>query len=145
MSLGPVELLVVEFPGTRVRGDVVPAMRALVESGTVRIIDLLFISKDSDGRVTMLEINDLGDTDYASFNSVVSEFSGMLSENDVQRLGATLANDSSAAVLLFENSWATRFRDALVDVGARVVLLERVPREVVEETVAEQAKAMAKV
>jgi hypothetical protein len=126
-----------------VRGDVVPALRALVESGTVRIIDLLFINKDSDGRVTMLEVNDLGDADYTTFVSVVSEFNGMLSENDVQRLAATLENDSSAAVLLFENSWATRFRDALVDVGARVVLIERVPRDVIEETVAEQVRATA--
>jgi hypothetical protein len=143
MSLGPVELLVVEFPGTRVRGDVVPALRALVESGTVRIIDLLFIRKDSSGTVTMLEINDLGDTDYATFDPVVSELTGMLSEDDVQRLGATLENDASAAVMLFENSWATRFRDAVVDAGARVVLIERIPRDVIEETMAEQAKATA--
>jgi hypothetical protein len=143
MALGPVELLVVEFPGTQVRGDVVPALKALVESGTVRIIDLLFIRKDSEGVVTILEINDLGDNEYATFDPVVSEISGLLSEDDAERVGATLGNDSSAAVLLFENTWATRFRDALVDAGAQVVLIERIPRDVIEETMSAPVKATA--
>jgi uncharacterized membrane protein len=143
MSYGPVELLVVAFPETRMRGDVVPAVKELVESGTVRIIDFVFITKDSSGTVTKLEINDLDDDHYATFNPVVSDITGLLSDDDVQQLAATLENNSSAAFMLFENTWATRFRDAVVNAGARVVLIERIPASVIEETLAEQALVTA--
>ncbi len=136
MPLGPVELLVVQFPGSEVKGDVVPAIKELVENGTIRVIDILFIRKDQEGNVTMLEINDLDDASFAAFNPIVAEVDGLVSRNDVQQLAATLNNNSSAGVMLFEDTWATRLRDAIVDLQGKVVLLDRIPQKVIEQALA---------
>ncbi|HEV8192098.1 MAG TPA: DUF6325 family protein [Ktedonobacterales bacterium] len=143
MPLGPVELLAVKFPRKRVQGDVASALRELVESGTIRIIDLLIARKDAAGNVTMSEINDLDDEDYAAINPIVSDLTGMLSREDVNQLSSLMENDSSAAVMLFENTWATRFRDAVVHANGQVLYNERIPRAVVDEVVALSEQPLA--
>ena len=141
MLLGPVELLVVQFPGNEVKGDVVPAIKDLVDKGTIRIIDILFIKKDQDGNVTMREINDLDDASFAAFNPIVAEIDGLVSSDDVQQLAATLNNDSSAGVMLFEDTWATRLHDAIVDAQGKVVLIDRIPQAVIEQALAAGVQA----
>jgi uncharacterized membrane protein len=143
MALGPVELLVVKFPGNQFKGEIAPALRELVETGLIRIIDLLFLTKDSAGNVASTELTDLASNEYAVFDPLVSDIEGLLSDDDVQQLGATLENSSSAALLLFENVWATRFRDAVANARGEVVLNERIPRSVVEEVAAARAQARA--
>lgn len=136
MPLGPVEILIVQFPGTEVKGDIVPAIKDLVEQGTIRVIDILFIKKDQSGNVTMLEINDLDDASFAAFNPIVAEIDGLVSKDDIQQLAATLNNDSMAGVMLFENTWATRMRDAITDTQGKVVLIDRIPQGVIEQALA---------
>src|SRR6266508_2032173 len=118
MSIGPVELLVVKFPGNQFKGEIAPALKDLVESGTIRVIDILFVNKDENGTVEMVEINDLDDDNYLVFDPIVSDVTSMLNEDDVQAFSEALGPNSSAALLLFENTWATRFRDALVNANA---------------------------
>jgi uncharacterized membrane protein len=141
MQLGPVELVVVQFPGNEVKGDVVPAIKELVENGTIRVIDILFIRKDQEGNVTMLEINDLDDASFAAFNPIVAEIDGLVSRDDVQQLAASLNNNSSAGVMLFEDTWATRLRDAIVDVQGKMVLFDRIPEAVIEQALAAEVQA----
>jgi uncharacterized membrane protein len=141
MSIGPVELLVVQFPGNEVKGDVVPAIKELVESGTIRVIDILFIKKDQQGQVTMLEVNDLDDASFAAFNPIVAEIDGLVSREDVQRLAATLSNGSSAGVMLFENTWETRLQKAISDVQGKVTLLNRIPEAVIDQAMAAGTQA----
>jgi hypothetical protein len=143
MSLGPVELLVVKFPGNQFTGEIVPALRELVESGTIRVIDILFVNKDEDGKVEMAEINDLDDDNYAVFDPVVSDVTSMLTEDDVQFFSESLGANSSAAMMLFENTWATRFRDALVNAKAELVVNERIPQAAVAKLMEENAAAGA--
>ena len=141
MPLGPVEIVVVQFPGNEVKGDIVPAIKELVEQGTIRVIDILFIKKDQDGNVTMREINELDDASFAAFNPIVAEIDGLVSRDDVQRLAATLNNNSSAGVMLFEDTWATRLRDAIIDEQGKVVLLDRIPQGVIEQALAAAVQA----
>ena len=141
MPLGPVEILVVQFAGNEVKGDIVPAIKELVENGTIRVIDILFITKDQDGNVTMREINDLDYASFAAFNPIVSEVDGLVSGDDIQQLAATLNNNSSAGVMLFENTWATRMRDAIVDAQGKVVLIDRIPQAVIEQALAAEVQA----
>ena len=136
MALGPVELLVIKFPGNEFRGEIAPALRELVENGTIRIIDLLFIKKDADGKVTANELMDLAPDVYAIFDPLVSDIEGLLADDDVQALSGALENNSSAGVLLFENVWATRFRDAVVNANGQLILSERIPRSVIEAVAA---------
>src|SRR5215211_2940621 len=106
MTLGPVELLVVKFPGNQFKGEIAPALTALVESGTIRVIDILFVNKDENGTVEMVEINDLDDDTYAVFDPVVSDVTSALTADDVAAFSAALGPNSSAALLLFEDTWA---------------------------------------
>src|SRR3954452_9747574 len=87
-SLGPIELLVVKFPGSRFTGEIAPALTDLVESGTIRVIDILFVHKDDDGAVTVLEINDLDDDDFRHFDPVVEDLTGVLTPDDARQLAA---------------------------------------------------------
>jgi hypothetical protein len=136
MAIGPVELLVIKFPGNQFRGEIVPALRELVEQGTIRVIDILFAIKDGDGEVAMVEINDLDDDDFAQFDPIVEDITGLLTKEDIEQLSAALERNSSAAVMLFENTWATRFRDAVVAANGELVISERIPKAVIDEMLA---------
>jgi Family of unknown function (DUF6325) len=139
MGIGPIELLVVKFPGNQFKGEIAPALRELVETGTIRIIDLIFAIKDEEGTLAVLELNALGDETLAVFEPDPSELSGSLTEDDARTLTGGLENNSSAAILLFENTWATKFVDAMRNANGELVMIERVPRAVIDELIAEVA------
>jgi uncharacterized membrane protein len=137
VSLGPIEFLALKFPGNEFRGEILPALADLVEAETIRIIDLLFVQKKSDGTVRVIELADLGEDDYLAYEEVVSDVSGMLSHDDAREIAKALESNSSAALLLFENVWATRFVDAVANAKGEVIVSERIPRAMVEEMLAE--------
>ena len=141
MSLGPLELLVVKFPGNRFTGEIAPALTELVEGGLIRVIDILFVYKDEASEMTVLEINDLDDDDYRQFDPVVADLTGMLTVEDAQRLSASFEPNSSAAIMLFENTWATKFRDAVLNAKGELVLNERIPKQVIDEMLEAQETA----
>lgn len=136
MAIGPIELLVVKFPGNQFKGEIAPALQELVENGTINIIDLIFAIKDDKGTLAVLELNDLGDEKLAVFAPAPSELSDTLTEEDARTLAGGLENNSSAGILLFENTWATRFADALRNANGELVLNERIPRAVIDELIA---------
>ena len=137
MGLGPIEMLVVKFPGNQFSGEIIPALGELVEDGTVRIVDLLFAVKNKQGDVKVLEFGDLDPDIFGQWDPLVSDVTPMLNEDDARELTASLENNSSAALLLFENTWATRFVDAVSNARGEVVVNERIPRAVVQELTAE--------
>ncbi len=137
MSYGPIELLMIEFPGNEFTGEIAPALADLVDGGLIRIIDILFVLKDEDGNVTEVEMGDLGADLFEQFDPVVDELAELLTHDDAEQLTATLEPNSSAAMMLFENVWAARFADAVAGAKGRVVFNERIPRSVIEELLAE--------
>ena len=140
MSIGPVELLIVRFPGHELGGGhLAPALQELVENHTIRVIDLVILRKDATGRVETIELSTLGDEDWAMFEPLVDEVLGVISHDDIDTLSAMLDNGTAGAIMLFENTWATRFRDALLAANGELVFLERVPRSVIEEVMAATA------
>jgi Family of unknown function (DUF6325) len=139
MALGPIELLVVKFPGNQFSGEIAPALQELIDGGTIHVIDLVFAIKDETGTLAVLELNDLGDKSLAILAPKSSELSGTLTEDDARHLAGGLENNSSAAIMLFENTWAARFAEALRNAGAELILNERVPRAVIDELIAELA------
>src|SRR5947207_15799969 len=126
MALGPIELLVVKFPGNQFRGEIIPALKELVEGGVIRIVDILFLHKGADGQLTLLEINDLEAEMFGLFDPIVSDITKLLSHEDAEQLGNPLENDSSAVLMLFENTWATGLADALRNAQGELVLSERI-------------------
>jgi uncharacterized membrane protein len=136
MDVGPVEILMIEFPGNKFTGEIAPALAELVDEGTIRVIDLLFVTKDAAGQVVAIELSDADAEVRSAFEPIVEEASGLLSEEDIEDLGEGLDPDSSAAMLLFEHVWATRFRDAVINSGGELLASVRIPKEVVDEVVA---------
>ena len=130
--MGPVEYLIVEFPGNQFKGEIVPALNELVSNGTIRIIDLIFIRKDADGSVTWNELSALPVQEASLFNVLGTEFHDLMTEEDFIFAAEMLQPDSSAGVLLFEHVWATRLRDAIVNAKGRVVHNASIPAAAVE-------------
>jgi hypothetical protein len=128
MSLGPIEFLAIRFPGNQFRGEIMPALADLVEGNTIRI-------------VRVIELADLGEDDYFAYEEIVSEVSGMLSHDDARQIASALEPNSSAALMLFENVWATRFVDAVANAKGEVILSERIPRAMIDEMLATAAAA----
>ena len=132
MSIGPVEYMIVAFPGNQLKGEVVPALAELVEAGTLRIIDLAFVMKDADGVVVTAEMGDLDSEVFKAFDALSPETMGLLNQEDLAAAGEELEPNSSAALLVWEDVWATKLRDAILNAGGELLDLERIPHEVVK-------------
>lgn len=135
MSLGPIEMLMIRFPGDQISADLVPAMRELVNDGLVRIVDLLFIRKDAGGSVAVFELGDLSPDLAGQYAPLLNEVTELLNEEDAHELAASLENGSSAGIMLFEHVWATRFAQAVRASSGEVLLSERIPNTVIEEII----------
>ena len=135
MSIGPVEYMIVAFPGNRLKGEIVPALAELVEAGTLRIIDLAFVMKDADGAVVTAEMADLDSEVFKAFDALSPETMGLLNQEDLAAAGEELEPNSSAALLVWEDVWATKLRDAILNAGGELLDLERVPHEVVNAAI----------
>ena len=134
--MGPVEYIVIEFPGNRFKGEIVPALAELVDNDIVRIIDVVFIKKDADGNVTIFEYDALDDVLAFGFADVDGEAGGVLNDEDLELAAETLTPDSSAGLIVWEHRWAARTAQAIRDAGGRIIAGERVPDEVVEQALA---------
>jgi hypothetical protein len=132
-TMGPVDYLVVRFPGSRLTGKIAPELRRLEDTGIVRVIDLVFIRKDKDGNVESFEINDLGGEEENAFQSFSGRVNEWLSQDDIESIGSDLPNDSSAGAILFENLWAVKLKEALLDSGGELVAQGRIPPELIEK------------
>ncbi|MEW2304298.1 DUF6325 family protein [Streptomyces sp. NPDC006655] len=125
-EMGPVDYLVIEFPGNRMTGEAFPLLVDLADRRIVRILDLAFLRKDADGSVTALEIRDLGD-DTVDLTVFEGASSGLLDEGDLAEAGNALEPGNSAAVLVYENLWAAPLAAALRRSGAQLVANGRIP------------------
>ncbi|HUL86085.1 MAG TPA: DUF6325 family protein [Actinomycetota bacterium] len=136
MGIGPVEYMIVAFPGNRFTGEIVPALKEQVEAGTIRIIDLAFVAKDANGDAAAMEVEDLESEVGAAFSELIgSESGGLLNDEDIMAVAEDLEPNSSVALLVWEDVWAAKIADAIVNAGGELWDLERVPREVVEAAV----------
>jgi hypothetical protein len=125
--MGPVDYLVVEFPGNRMTGEGLPMLLDLVDRGIIRILDFAFVTKGTDGSVAGIEITDLdadGELDVAVFEGARS---GLVDDDDLAEAGSVLEPGSSAGVLVYENLWAAPLARELRRGGAQLVASGRVP------------------
>jgi hypothetical protein len=125
-DMGPIDYLLVEWPGRQPTGEAAPLLLDLVERGLIRILDLAFLSKAADGSVTKLEVSDLGD-EVAAFASFEGAPSGLLSDEDTEDAGNVLEPGTSAALLVYENCWAGPFAAAVRRSGGQLVASGRIP------------------
>jgi len=130
-ELGPVDWIVVEFPGSKLNGELAPILRDYVDRGLIRVLDLLFIKKDEDGGFEAFEATDLEDSEIGELRSYETELAMLLSEQDVADLVETIEPGSSAAVLVWENLWAAPFGAAARHAGGQLVASGRIPIQAV--------------
>ena len=136
MEVGPVDVYIIGFPGNKFNGRVAPAILELVENGTIRILDLLFVSKDAEGVTTVIQAEDL-DEEGAGFLEIDVTQPGALNEEDAEEVSDDLPANSSALLVAFENVWARKLVDALQDADAVVIDSIRIPVDVVQAAAAE--------
>jgi Family of unknown function (DUF6325) len=133
--MGPVEYIVIEFPGSQFRGEILPELKKLVADGTVRIIDLVVIKKDADNSVQYFEVNQLSGNEAKLFNELEGEVDDLVNAEDIQFVARSLSPNSAAGLLVWENTWATQFADAVRRAQGKVIAQERIPYEVVQSAI----------
>ena len=137
MALGPIEVLVIAFPENKFTGAILPELEKLVEANTITIVDGLFVTKDAEGNTAFVEIGELGaDEEAAALAKLLDRAEGLVSDEDVEAFTNDLDPNSSAAILVFEHTWAKPFRDALVAAGGILAANVRIPGAVVDEILA---------
>jgi hypothetical protein len=130
-EMGPIDYLVVEFPGDRMTGKALPMLVDLVDRGLIRVLDLVFVRKELDGSVTGLVVADLdgdGEFDPVVFHGASS---GLLAPDDVSDAAAVLEPGCSAGILVYENVWAAPFAAELRRSGGQLVAGGRIPVQAV--------------
>lgn len=135
---GPAEFIVAQFDGDRPSTGVVDAIARLVGTGTVRLLDLLFVSRGLDGEIDIAEFEDVGD-DYG-FAGITLEASGITGSEDVDDIAELLDPGTSGAILVLEHTWATELAGAFFEAGGSVLHAERIPAPVVNAVLAEASE-----
>ena len=138
MEVGPVDVYIIGFPGNKFSGKIAPAIKELVDNGTIRVLDLLFMMKDESGTVATLAIEDL-DQEGAAFAELDISEPGSLNDEDADEVSEDLPSNSAALLIAFENLWATKVVAALADADAVLIDSIRIPAEVVAQARAEAA------
>ena len=131
-EIGPVDYMIVAFPGNKFRGEIAPALAELVEAGTIRIIDIAFVGKSPDGDVVAMEVTELDPEVSAALEKAGIEVSGLFNEDDLAAAGEELEPNSSAALLVWENVWARKVAQAMRDAGGVLLDFDRLPHDVVQ-------------
>src|SRR5207302_7616178 len=130
-ELGPVDYVVVEFPAgaSNFTGAMAAELLALVDAGTIRVIDVLILTKDEDGEVEATELSDVGE--LGELQAVEAELADLLAQEDVENLAAAMEPGSTAGVLIWENLWAARFAAAVRHSGGQLIATGRIPMQAI--------------
>ena len=141
-QLGPVDWLVVEFPGADFgKGQLAPYLEDLVKRDLIKVLDMVFLRKTDDGTLETAEISDLDSSELGEVRTAEADLAMVLSEQDVMDLAETIEPGHSAAVLVWENQWAAPFGAAVRKVGGRLVASGRIPTQAVIAAVEADAEA----
>ena len=130
-ELGPVDYLVVRFPADKANfsGEMASKLKELISSGTIRVLDLIVLTKDADGSVEASELRDLDDSEVGELRSLEADLAVLLAVSDVEEIGESLEAASAAAVLVWENTWAAPFGSAVRRSGGELVASGRIPTQ----------------
>jgi Family of unknown function (DUF6325) len=133
VELGPVDYVVVAFPAGQANfsGEMASELRALMDSNTVRVLDLLLVTKDEDGSVEASELRDADDSEVGQLRAAEADLAVLLAASDVEEIGAVLEPGSTAAVLVWENVWAAPFGSAVRRSGGQLVASGRIPAQAI--------------
>ena len=144
MAQGSFDYAIVQFKGDKSKAGVVPELQSLVKKGIVRFVDIVFVSKDKQGNIKTIELNDLPDEDYLKFGALEQRNESLFSDEDLEAVAKTLPKGSSAALFLWENVWQQSVVKAMKAANGKVVEHGRIPADVVKQVVAASKSSKAK-
>jgi len=133
VTLGPLEYLVVGFKGTEFDGSVAHEIGKVVENGTIRIVDLVFIYRDESGNAVIAELDAKNDPRYAGFASLLTGTMGLFTPEDLEEIATSLPEGTGGLVILFEHRWAVDIKDAMAAKGGFLVSRAVIAPEILEE------------
>ena len=133
MTLGPLEFLVVGFEGNRFTGQILPELRAAREKGIIRVVDLIFLRKGASGDVAVVEMSDLGGEEAEHLAPLAGDLTSLLSAEDIELLAHDIPSNCSAAIVLFEHTWAIGLKEAIKNASGVAVAGGLVAPEMVRE------------
>ena len=136
MSIGPVEYIAIAFPGNKFSGEIIPAIKQLQDNGTIRVLDLVIITKDGEGNVAAIELAEASPETQATFAALGVENKNLLGEEDFEDIGSALDPNSTAALMIWENAWAAEFAKSLRNADGILIANGRIPAALVEELMA---------
>ena len=140
MTFGPIDLVALEFVGNKLGDKVIAGMADLVAEENIRILDLVVLHKDAQGEVAVQEFQELSAADRELLEPLRAEISGVITVVDINMVGKNLKGNSTTAIMLLENLWASRLRQDVFDGGGRLVMHERIPNDVVAEVIKDLAE-----
>lgn len=143
MTLGPIDFIALEFPGNKFNGEILTNLFDLVDKEIIRIYDLVVVLKEQDGSVVVRELQELDPQNVTVLNPLKAESSQMLTFDDINAIAEKLEPNSTAGLMLIENLWAKKTKQAMLDADAKVLLFERIPHEDVEQALADMAEIQA--
>jgi Family of unknown function (DUF6325) len=130
--MGPVDYLVVKFPGNQFSGEIAPELTRLEKNNIIRILDLTLVLKDEKGNVRINEANEVPGEVGKAFRTFAERTNEWFSVDDIEAISASLPRNSSAGILLYENTWAVHFKEALLHSKAELIDMGRIPPELVQ-------------
>ena len=136
MAVGPVDYIAIAFPGNKFNGAIIPEIKRLQDTGTIRVLDLVIITKDGDGNVAAVELQDAGPEEAAALASLGIERQNLLGQEDFEDFGEALDPNSTCGLLVWENLWAAPFVDAVRDADGILLAGGRIPADVIEDVMA---------
>ena len=143
--LGPLEYIVIGFVGNKFDGSIAREVERVVENGTIRLIDIVFVGKDADGNTVILELDNKDDPRFAPFAALLGGRMALLTPEDLEHVAAELPADTSGMVMLFEHRWAEHIKEAMAAAGGFLVARSVIPPEVLEALSGELEDHMAAV
>jgi len=143
MTYAPIDCLALEFKTDQLTGERMAELTELVEKEIVRVIDLVIVLKDEDGEYQVLEIEELDPETLAIFDPLEMEISGIIQMEDIELIAEAMENNTTAALLLYENLWAIKFGEAVTRSSGHMLMFDRIPFEVINETMEMFAQAEA--
>jgi len=117
MDIGSLEYVVIGFEDDHFTDEILPELNAIQEKGLIRVVDLLFVMKDTDGTVTVREVSELGDEELAAYEGIAGDLMGLFTAEDVERLAEEIPPATSAVVVLLEHTWAVGLTEAVRRAG----------------------------
>ena len=133
MKFGPLEVIAIGFDEPEFTGKIMPELDALRKTGVVRLIDMVFVRKDSMGDVKVVEASDLEGEEAELYRPFLDDLLSMFTEDDLMLLGRSLENDTGAALVLFEHTWAAKLKKAVVEAGGFLLAQDRVPQQALKD------------